>query len=116
MFELNSCGVELKADLRVSLMKVTRNLDSTQISKLLSIARDFDDSSVSQSGSEDTRLSKRELDVLLLLANGYTRRDIGNTLDISLNTAARHISNIYSKLQISSVAEATQYAYANSII
>lgn len=54
-------------------------------------------------------LSKRESEVLLLVANGYSRREIGGCLGISPNTAARHIANSYRKLDISTVAEATQY-------
>ena len=43
-------------------------------------------------------LSKRELDVLQLLANGYTNRQIAQKMVISLNTVKTHNSNIYSKL------------------
>lgn len=55
-------------------------------------------------------LSKREHEVLVLVSNGYSRREIGEALEISVNTAARHISNIYRKLGVTSVAEATRYA------
>lgn len=61
-------------------------------------------------------LSKRELEVLVLVANGYNRKNIGETLGISINTAARHISNIYSKLGISTVAEATGVAYRSMLV
>lgn len=61
-------------------------------------------------------LSKRELEVLVLVANGYNRKNIGSSLGISVNTAARHIANIYSKLGISSVAEATSLAYTTNVI
>ena len=55
-------------------------------------------------------LTQREKEVLVLVANSYTRTEIAGTLGISPNTAARHIANIYRKLGISSVAEATNYA------
>jgi len=55
-------------------------------------------------------LTSREREVLILVANSYTRNEIASTLSISPNTAARHISNIYRKLDISSVAEATTFA------
>ena len=55
-------------------------------------------------------LSTREQEVLVLVSNGYSRREIGDALEISVNTAARHISNIYRKLGVTSVAEATRYA------
>lgn len=61
-------------------------------------------------------LSKRELEVLVLVANGYNRKNIAETLGISINTAARHIANMYSKLGISSVAEATGLAYSSMLV
>lgn len=61
-------------------------------------------------------LSKREQEVLVLLSNGYSRREIGDALGISVNTAARHISNIYRKLGITSVAEATRYALSHAAV
>jgi len=61
-------------------------------------------------------LTDRENEVLLLVANGYSRAEIGNTLKISPNTAASHITNIYRKLDISSVADATKYAIAEGIL
>jgi len=55
-------------------------------------------------------VTKREKEILVLIANGYTRADIAKSLGISKNTAASHIGHIYQKLSISSVAEATQVA------
>jgi len=63
----------------------------------------------------EKKLSSREIDVLTLVANGYTRREIAHVLGIAMNTAARHISNIYQKIGVSSVAEATQYAYTQKL-
>ena len=55
-------------------------------------------------------LSVRENEVLTLVASGYTRPEISAALNISRNTAATHIANIYRKLNVSSIAEATTYA------
>ena len=60
-------------------------------------------------------LTNREKEVLVLIAHGYCRREIASSLRISKNTAARHISNIYSKLNINTVAEATRIAIANDL-
>ncbi len=60
-------------------------------------------------------LTNREKEVLVLIAHGYCRREIASSLHISRNTAARHISNIYSKLDINTVAEATRIAIANRL-
>ncbi len=64
--------------------------------------------------NEEPPLSKREQEVLVLISNGYNRREVGDSLGISINTAARHISNVYRKLKVTSVAEATQFALTQS--
>lgn len=61
-------------------------------------------------------LTKREIDVLTLIAKGYTRPEIALVLSISRNTAATHVSNIYRKLEIDSIAEATLLAVRWGIV
>ena len=61
-------------------------------------------------------LTSREKQVLVLLTHGYSRREIGDSLRISLNTASRHISNIYRKADVSTVAEAVRWAMAARLI
>jgi len=61
-------------------------------------------------------LSRRELDVLTLVAAGYSRKEIGESLAITSNTAAKHVSSIYRKLNISTIAEATRIAMENGVI
>lgn len=56
-------------------------------------------------------LTPRELEVLTLVATGKTNREIAEELFISEKTVARHISNIFNKLGLSSRAAATAYAY-----
>ena len=48
-----------------------------------------------------TPLTRRELELLDLLAQRLTYREIGERLVISLNTVKRHVSNIYGKLGVS---------------
>jgi DNA-binding CsgD family transcriptional regulator len=43
-------------------------------------------------------LTRRELEVLALVANGQTSRSVAATLDIKLPTVKRHLLNIYRKL------------------
>ena len=61
----------------------------------------------------DGPLSEREVQVLRLVAAGMTNRKIAGNLGISEKTVARHISNIFTKLDLSSRAAATAYAYQN---
>jgi DNA-binding CsgD family transcriptional regulator len=60
-------------------------------------------------------LTKRELEVLAWLATGRTNRSIAGSLSISEKTVARHVSNIYAKLGVSSRAAATAYAYEHGL-
>jgi DNA-binding CsgD family transcriptional regulator len=60
-------------------------------------------------------LSRRESEVLTLLAAGKTNRAIATELFISEKTVARHVSNIFAKLGLSSRAEATAYAYKHGL-
>lgn len=61
-------------------------------------------------------LTSREVQVLRLVAEGATNRDIAEQLVISEKTVARHLSNIFAKIDVSSRAAATAYAYQNDLI
>jgi DNA-binding NarL/FixJ family response regulator len=61
-------------------------------------------------------LTARELEVLGLVATGRTNRAIAEALFISEKTVARHVSNIFGKLGLSSRAAATAYAYEHQLL
>ena len=61
-------------------------------------------------------LTAREVEILRLLAAGRTNRAIAATLVISEKTVARHVSNIFSKLGLSSRSAATAYAYQQGLV
>jgi DNA-binding NarL/FixJ family response regulator len=54
--------------------------------------------------------------VLILVAAGKTNRAIAAELFISEKTVARHVSNIFTRLGLSSRAEATAYAYRHGLV
>jgi DNA-binding CsgD family transcriptional regulator len=60
-------------------------------------------------------LTGREIEVLRLVAVGKTNRAIADELGISEKTIARHISNIFTKLGLSSRAAATAYAFKQGL-
>ena len=69
------------------------------------------------SSAPDTHgLSPRELQVLRLVASGETNKSIAAALVLSERTVDRHVSNIYSKLRVSSRAAATAYAYEHRLL
>jgi DNA-binding NarL/FixJ family response regulator len=61
-------------------------------------------------------LSEREVQVLRLIASGMTNREIAAKLRISEKTVARHVSNIFTKLDLSSRSAATAYAYDHNLV
>jgi ATP/maltotriose-dependent transcriptional regulator MalT len=67
------------------------------------------------SGRRAGGLTPRELEVLRLVASGRTNRSIAAELVLSEKTVARHLSNIFTKLGISSRASATAYAYEHGL-
>ncbi len=58
-------------------------------------------------------LSKRETDVLELLAQGLSYKMIADKLFLSFNTVNSHVKKIYEKLHVSSLGEAIAYYYRN---
>ena len=60
-------------------------------------------------------LTPREVEVLRLVATGKTNRAIAAELFLSEKTVARHVSNIFTKLGVSSRAAATAYAYQHDL-
>jgi DNA-binding NarL/FixJ family response regulator len=61
-------------------------------------------------------LTERELQVLRLVAAGKTNRAIAAGLSLSEKTIERHLSNIFTKLDVPSRAAATAYAYEHKLI
>ena len=69
-----------------------------------------------QPGAGGAQLTGRELEVLRLLAAGRTNREIAGQLVISERTVDRHVSNVFSKLDVQSRSAATAYAYEHEIV
>ncbi len=61
-------------------------------------------------------LTARELEVLRLIARGETNRAIARELGISDKTVARHVSNIFTKLDLSTRAAAAAYAFIHRLV
>ncbi len=62
------------------------------------------------------RLTPREREILQLLAEGKSNKEVANLLGISVNTAEAHRANIMLKLNLHSLAELVHYAIRNQII
>ncbi|MGE5718354.1 MAG: response regulator transcription factor, partial [Nocardioidaceae bacterium] len=64
----------------------------------------------------DSVLTPRELEVLRLVAAGKSNRMIASDLVLSDKTVARHLANIFVKLDVTSRAAATAYAYQHQLV
>ncbi|MEZ5122675.1 MAG: response regulator transcription factor [Solirubrobacterales bacterium] len=62
------------------------------------------------------QLTAREQDVLLLIARGYTYKEIGGRLHLSVKTVETHVSNVLRKLQLSNRHELTRWAAQRRMI
>lgn len=63
-----------------------------------------------------TELTERELEVLKLIANGYSNSQIAGELVISENTVKGHVSNILNKLHLTDRTQAAVFAWQQGIV
>lgn len=61
-------------------------------------------------------LSKREIQVIALLAEGLSKRKISDHLGIKIPTVATHVKNIYRKMEVENAAGAISMAYRCGIL
>lgn len=73
------------------------------------VARDVDKEKIES-------LTRRELEVLIQVANGMFNKEIATVLNISERTVKNHISNIFKKIEVSDRTQAAVFAIRNNII
>ena len=66
--------------------------------------------------SRSATLNLLRLDVLRLVARGYSSKDVGRRLVISPKTARNHIEHIYVKIGVSSRAAASLFAIQHGLL
>lgn len=71
---------------------------------------------VAQPAAETHGLTPRELEILRLIAAGRVNREVADVLYISPATVARHIANIYRKLDVDSRAKLTAFALRHDLM
>ncbi len=87
---------------------------SSRVSEAASSAVGSDGSSFSRSSR--SRLTPREREILQLLAEGKSNKEVAGFLGISVKTAETHRANIMLKLDFHSITELVRYAVRNKII
>jgi DNA-binding CsgD family transcriptional regulator len=61
-------------------------------------------------------ITRREAEVLALVAQGLTNRDVADKLVLSERTVARHLANLYTKIGVTSRTAATTYAHRHGLV
>ncbi|MBT9151589.1 MAG: Transcriptional regulatory protein LiaR [candidate division WS2 bacterium] len=69
-----------------------------------------------KSKAEEDNLTRREIQVLFLIADGKCNREIAEDLYISEKTVKNHVSNIFKKIGVVDRTQAAVYAYKNKIV
>lgn len=87
---------------------------SSRIAKVL--VSDYVSLTAATEATSDSSLTTREREVLQLVAEGYSTKDVASRLCISIKTVETHRKRIMDKLDIHSVAELTRYAIREKII
>jgi len=110
-------GYILKSTAPEKILEALRDVSAGGVVMTPAIARQvlrlFNDPATKPAQAYD--LSSREKEVLSLLVNGESSKQIGERLFISTETVRSHIKRIYQKMQVSSRAEAVRKALGNGI-
>lgn len=68
------------------------------------------------SSASNSKLTKREIEVLKLITEGMLNKEIAHKLCISEKTVKNHVSNIFKKIEVSDRTQAAVFAIKNSIV
>jgi DNA-binding NarL/FixJ family response regulator len=121
MFEAGARGYLLKTDTNECIQAALRALAqhksyfTAKVGEVLFAKFLFGKDNVS-TGSEPGRLSSREREVVQLLAEGRSNKEVGSMLGISMKTAETHRAAVMKKLDLASFADLVRYAIRNHII
>lgn len=61
-------------------------------------------------------LTEREMEILLLMASGYSNQEIADELFIALKTVKTHVSNLLAKLEVHDRTQAVIYAFQHKLV
>lgn len=115
--EAGAAGYLLKDVKRDELVKAIRAAHQGRLPINLTLSQGhFDDFATSIKGIGQSSLSERELDIIRLIANGATTKEIGAQLFLSEATVKRVINNVFDKLDVHNRSEAVAEAYKRKLI
>ena len=114
-------GYILKDDSHKELLAAIENVMSGKIHLSPSICSNVVNGYLNNSGvtsAEKSRevLTRREKEVIKLIAEGFRSKDIAEQLSISIKTVEKHRSNLMKKLNLHSISSLTNYAIQNGFV
>ena len=121
VFDSGASSYIMKTDAADHLIEAVQALSehkhffTSRISEIV-FARYINRTKQLQSGAEKTRISGREREVVQLLAEGKTSKEIAVLLGISVRTVETHRAAIMKKLGLKSFSELIRYAVRNNIV
>lgn len=123
LFETVNIGAEgyvLKDAESDSLVRAIRNVHGGESYIHPSLATEFVKEYKSRGKTTDkehgkNKLTRREYEVLTLIAEGLNNKEIGESLFISEKTVKNHVSNIFKKIEVNDRTQAAIYAFKHNI-
>ena len=110
----------LDAGARGYMLKNAMDLDLAGVVKRIAAGEKVLDPQVERTGSlkgeRDTGLTPRELEILQLIVEGKSNKEIATQLNLSVNTVSVHRANIMDALGIHKTAELVVYAIRNGLV
>jgi DNA-binding NarL/FixJ family response regulator len=103
----------------VDALQSQRTFFTTRVSQMVLdgfLNRDSEQPELEETCLNSEVLTSREREVIQLLAEGRTSKEVAVTLNLSVKTAETHRTNLMRKLGLHSVADLTRYAVRNGIV
>lgn len=115
---LGACGYLMKNSAKDDLIRAVHAAKAGKCFLSLDAATQLVEGFVRKVDNEETKdaLTSREREILQLIAEGKTNKDIANTLNLSLKTVETHRTNLMRKLKVKEVTGLVQYAIRKGLI
>jgi two-component system nitrate/nitrite response regulator NarL len=122
-FRLGAHGIVLKTSPRQMLIQSIRSvmaghywLDSEGVGILVEALRDFLYQGNGATSPKEYGLTARELDIIAKIANGHSNKEVGEEFSISERTVKHHLTNIFSKVGVSSRLQLALFAVSHHLM
>ena len=109
-------GYVLKSQAAYDLIQAIRQVHRGEVYLSPGVSRAVVEAMLSKSAEPKERLSPRERQVVKLIGEGHTTKEIASLLSISVKTAESHRTRLMQKLDIHSTAELVRYAIRQGLV